>query len=337
MEESSESEIEKKVGVKISELMKEVDQIITFLRALSDDVGLRFNKLLAQIDNMVAPLTNTVIKMEEAADHLTTFRESTQKALETLSQLGQRSEQALKAIESFRPPDLGEAADQVVAIRDESTRALEAVKMISEAAKQVPRGVTAGEVQLPELGEVTEQISTIREAGSKALETIRDLEEATKRMQQDLLGLQAPAAREAAPTPPTRPTVPVGGPPIPPSPPSDRKVAPPSAATPSPTPPVSKGGFTTGPRMFSSSVDQVFQSIEESINFNAGAVAKAILDVRDKVMTMTRKFGAIYELASTARELARYPERPLDKREKDAIMDKVGGWKQKLSEALGSS
>lgn len=89
--------------------------------------------------------------------------------------------------------------------------------------------------------------------------------------------------------------------------------------------------------MASSSVDQIFQPIEEAMNFNAGAVAKAILDVRDKVMTMTRKFGAIYELASTARELARYPERPLERRERDTIMEKVVGWKQKLSDALGSS
>jgi len=335
LEESSESEIEKKVGVKVSELMKEVDQIITFLRALSDDVGLRFNKLLAQVDNMVAPLTNTVIKMEEAADHLTTFRENTQKALETVTLLGTRSEQALKAIESFQPPDLGDAANQVAAIRDESKKALEAVRMISGAVKQIPGGAAAGvEIQLPELGEVTEQISTIKEAGSKALETIKDLEEATRRIERDLLGLRTPAAKEAAPTPATQPTPPVGGPPVPPSPPQERKVAPPPAAAPPPAPAPSRAGSALGPRMYAGSVDQIFQPIEEAINFNAGAVAKAILDVRDKVMTMTRKFGAIYELASTARELARYPERPLDKREKDAIMDKVGGWKQKLSDAL---
>ena len=77
--------------------------------------------------------------------------------------------------------------------------------------------------------------------------------------------------------------------------------------------------------------------VEEAINFGAGAVAKAILDARDKVMTMTRKFAAIYELASTARELAKYPERPLDKREKDGIMEKVATWKQKLADAIGSS
>jgi len=332
LEESSESEIEKKVGVKVSELMKEVDQIITFLRALSDDVGLRFNKLLAQIDNMAAPLTNTVIKMEEAADHLTTFRESTQAAIETVSLLGERSAEALKAMGAFRAPDLGEAANQVAAIREESSKALEAVKMISGAARQVPGGAGPGvEVQLPELGEVTEQIITLKETGSKALETIRDIQEAMERIQRDLLALRAPAAKEVTPIPPTQPTAPVGGPPVPPSPPPERKVAPP------PVPPPSRAGFTPGSRMFSSSVDQVFQPIEESINFNAGAVAKAILDVRDKVMTMTRKFGAIYELASTARELARYPERPLDKREKDAVMEKVGGWKQKLSEALRSS
>lgn len=73
--ETEETEIEKKVGMKTNDLIKEVDQIITFLKALTDDVGLRVNKLLAQVDNMVAPLTNTVIKLEEVAEHLTLFRE----------------------------------------------------------------------------------------------------------------------------------------------------------------------------------------------------------------------------------------------------------------------
>jgi hypothetical protein len=98
LEENVETEIEKKIGVKINELMKEVDEIITFLKALGEDVGLRLNKLFAQIDNIVVPLTNTVIKMEEAADHLTTFRETSQRALESMKKLEDASNQAAQGV-----------------------------------------------------------------------------------------------------------------------------------------------------------------------------------------------------------------------------------------------
>jgi hypothetical protein len=342
LEDRSEMEIERKVGVKVSELMKEIDQIITFLRALNDDVGLRFNKLLAQVDNMTAPLTNAVIKMEEVTDQLTSFRESAQKVLGAAPLSAQQSAQG-KVPVSLQTADMGDVAKQVAAIRDETSKALEAVRMISEATKKVPTGKGAGEVQLPQLGEVTEQMSTIKEAGLEALQTIRNLEEATKRVQREMLSSEASAARAATQTPARQPTpatqtgTSAGGPPISSSTPTERKTTPPPAPTAAPAPPPSKPVSTLKSRSLPSSVEPVFQPVEEAINSNAGAVAKAILDARDKIMNMTRKFGAIYELASAARDLARTPERPLDRKERDAVMEKVASWKQKLSDALSSS
>ncbi len=353
-----ESELEKKIGVKVNELMKEVDQIITFLRALSEDVGLRLNKLFAQIDNIVVPLTNTVIKMEEAADHLTTFRETTQRVLESLALLETTSKQAQVGLESFKAPDLNEAVTQVAAIRTEGLKTLETVKQISEAAKALPSGQPAATAGLNE-GDV----SAIRDESQKALETIKSVEETTmklvetgsstletlpevqrtaKQVLQDFQNIGTPSPGEAEPAPApqrpstkapstrvpaagreTRPTYGGGPPPPPPEP-----VA---------APPPSRGTGAQTPRVYSSSAEQLFSPVEDALNYTAGAVAKAILDARDKIMGMTRKFVAIYDLASTARELAKFPQRTLDRREKEVILDKLASWKSKLSEALAQS
>jgi hypothetical protein len=358
LEENVESELEKKIGVKVIELMKEVDQIITFLRALSEDVGLRLNKLFAQIDNIVVPLTNTVIKMEEAADHLTTFRETTQRVLESLALLETTSKQAQVGLESFKAPDLNEAATQVAAIRAEGLRTLETVKQISEAAKALPSGqadagagATKGEVTamrdesqraLEAIKSVEETTMKLVETGSSTLETLREVQRTSKQVLQDVQNIGIPSPREAEPAPAperpstkappprasaaereTRPTFGGGPPPPPPE---------PAAA-----PPPSRGTGAQTPRVYSSSAEQLFNPVEDALNYTAGAVAKSILDARDKIMGMTRKFVAIYDLASTARELARFPQRALDRREKEVILDKLASWKSKLSEALAKS
>lgn len=355
MEENVESEIEKRIGVKINELMKEVDQIITFLKALSDDVGLRLNKLFAQVDNIVVPLTNTVIKMEEAADHLTTFRETTQRVLESLGLLETNSKQALLSLESFKAPDLNEAATQVAAIRVEGIKALETVKQLSEAAKTLPSGKASpsseGEISAirGESQKALETIKSIQEAsrrlvetGSSTLETLKEAQRASKQVLESVQSIEVPSPREAgtavAPQAPpaksssqrvpivereTRPAFGGGPPPPPPEP----------AAAPAPT----KATGVSSSRLYSTSAEQMFAPVEEALNSSAGAVAKSILDARDKIMGMTRKFVAIYDLASTARELARFPQRTLDRREKEVILDKLASWKSKLSEAIAQS
>jgi hypothetical protein len=273
---------------------------------------------------------------------LTSFRESTQKALGAMSLSAQQSTPGRIPM-SLPAPDLGDVGKQVAAIRDETSKALEAVRMISEATKKVPIGKGPGvEVQLPELDEVTEQISTIKEAGLEALQTIRNLEEATKRVHREMLGPETPTTKATTQAtskqlmPPTQSTAPTGGPPIPSTAPSEREAAPALAPAAAPVPPASKPAPTLRSRSLPSSVGPILQPIEEALNSNAGSVAKAILDARDKIMNMTRKFGAIYELASAARDLARTPERPLDRKERDAIMEKIEVWKQKLSDALSS-
>jgi hypothetical protein len=354
LEDNVETEIEKRVGIKVNELMKEVDQIITFLRSLSDDVGLRLNKLFAQVDNIVVPLTNTVIKMEEAADHLTTFRETSQRALESLAMLETSSKQALISLESFKPPDLNEAAAQVAAIRTESVKALEAVKGLAATSKTLPAGKAApsSEADLAAMREESQKaLEAIKslgdaskrlvETGSNTLETIKEAQRASKQVLENMQNIQIPSARESGilvePQAPTarsspqravsieRETKPAfgGGPPPPPE-----TIA---------APPPSRVAGGSGPRAYSTSADQMFSPVEEALNSTAGAVAKSILDARDKIMGMTRKFAAIYDLASTARELAKYPQRTLDRREKEAVMDKLTSWKSKLSEALAQS
>jgi hypothetical protein len=81
----------------------------------------------------------------------------------------------------------------------------------------------------------------------------------------------------------------------------------------------------------------MFAPVEEALNSTAGNVARSILDARDKIMSMTRKFVAIYDLASTARELARFPQRSLDRREREVILDKLATWKSELAKALAQS
>lgn len=355
MEENVESEIEKRVGVKVNELMKEVDQIITFLRALSEDVGLRLNKLFAQVDNIVVPLTNTVIKMEEAADHLTTFRETSQRTLESLAVLETSSKQALISLESFKAPDLNEAAAQVAAIRTESVKAIETVKELTAAAKTLPSGKAAissegdltamrGESQkaLEAIKSLEQASRKLVETGSNTLETLKEAQRASKQVLENVQSIQVPStgaaetpiAPQASPAkaPPQRATTveretrPAfgGGPPPPPQ----ESVA---------TPPPSRAAASSGPHIYSTSAEQMFSPVEEALNSTAGAVAKSILDARDKIMGMTRKFVAIYDLASTARELARFPQRTLDRREKEVILDKLMTWKSKLTEALGQS
>lgn len=343
--ETEETEIEKKVGMKTNDLIKEVDQIITFLKALTDDVGLRVNKLLAQVDNMVAPLTNTVIKLEEVAEHLTLFRESTQRSLEALKLLEESSKQTLEGLQSFKAPDIGEATKQVVAIRTESEKALGAVRTINESlqaaktpslqpaeASEVSRRI----VESLNLGEVNAQMITLKETGLQALEAVRGLEKASRTALQTLQGTKVSAARETAPEQPAVPAA------TPPSLSADRRAIPTSGGPPpSMTPSLSQAPSRPppmygAPRAVSSSVDEIFGPIEEAMNMNAGTAAKAILDVRDRIMGMTRKFGAIYDLAQVARDLNRYPGRSLDRNEKQSLIEKVMGWKVKLSEAMGS-
>jgi hypothetical protein len=355
LEESTESEIEKRIGVKVNELMKEVDQIITFLRALSEDVGLRLNKLFAQVDNIVVPLTNTVIKMEEAADHLTTFRETSQRTLESLAILETTSKQALVGLESFKAPDLNEAATQVAAIRTEGVKALETVKQLAEAAKTLPSGKASpsGQGELTAIsGESRKALEAIKsleeasqrlvETGSNTLETLKEAQRASKQVLDNVHNIGIPSPRE--PEAPVEPQAP------PAKAPSRRAAAveretrpafgggpPPPPPEPVAAPPPSRAPATSSSHIYSTSAEQMFAPVEEALNSTAGTVAKSILDARDKIMGMTRKFVAIYDLASTARELARFPQRTLDKREKEVILDKLMTWKSKLSEALTQS
>jgi hypothetical protein len=354
LEENVETEIEKRVGIKINELMKEVDQIITFLRALSEDVGLRLNKLFAQVDNIVVPLTNTVIKMEEAADHLTTFRETSQRALESLAMIETSSKQTLVSLESFKPPDLTDAAAQVAAIRMESVKALEAVKGLAATSKTLPSGKAApsSEADLAairaESQKALEAIKSVEDAskrmvetGSNTLETIKEAQRASKQVLENVQNIQIPSVGETAT--PVEPRAPTEKAPPQRAAPSERETrrtfggGPPPPPEEVPPPPPSRAAARSGPHVYSSSADQMFAPVEEALNSTAGALAKSILDARDKIMGMTRKFVAIYDLASTARELARYPQRTLDRREKEAILDKLASWKQKLSEALAQS
>jgi hypothetical protein len=364
LEENVETEIEKKIGVKINELMKEVDEIITFLKALGEDVGLRLNKLFAQVDNVVAPLTNTVIKMEEAADHLTTFRETSERVLEDMKKFREASKQATDGVSSFKMPELDVVTRQVNDVRNESSKALETVKLINEAAAQAvqsgtgsaapaaPGGMAAISDQSQKALEAMRSIeemsvrlseelkSSIRDATDSALAAIRDVQSRAKQGQYEApveqiappKETQARGVREA-------PTSPKGGPPLPPRPETPEREtrtvpAQQPGFAPAPSPPPAKAAAAPTTRIYSSSAEQVFNPIEESLNSTAGALAKAILDVRDRIMGMTRKFGAIYDLASTARELARYPQRTLDRREKEVIMEKLTGWRAKLAEAM---
>jgi ATP-dependent protease HslVU (ClpYQ) peptidase subunit len=359
LEERVETELEKKIGVKVNELMKEVDETITFLKALGEDLGLRLNKLFAQVDNIVAPLTNTVIKMEEAADHLTTFRETSQRVLEGMRKFDEASKKAIEGMASFKMPELDVVTRQVNEVRSESHKALETVKLINEAAAQVVQSGTGGVAHA-----ASSDLAAIGGEGQRALQAMHSLEEMSKRLPEELrasirdaaesaLGsirsveprsrqvpmaegertasareTQAPAQREPSSTP-------KGGPPIPPAPETTERERRTIAAQPSPpTPPLAKVSAAPSTRIYSSSAEQIFNPIEESLNSTAGALAKAILDVRDRIMSMTRKFGAIYDLASTARELARYPQRTLDRREKDVIIEKLNSWRTKLAEAM---
>jgi hypothetical protein len=353
LEENVESEVEKRIGLKVNDLMKEVDQIITFLRALSEDVGLRLNKLFAQVDNIVVPLTNTVIKMEEAADHLTTFRETSQRTLESLAILETQSKQALVSLESFKAPDLNEAAAQVAAIRTESVKALEAVKGLTTASKALPtgKGGPSGEGDLSAIrGESQKALEAIKsledtsrklvQAGSDTLDTLREAQRASKQVLENVQSIQIPSAGETEATiapqaPPAKASSQRaavaerearsafgGGPPPPPE--TFTASAPSRAVAPS-------------SRTTSTSADQMFAPVEEALNSTAGNVARSILDARDKIMSMTRKFVAIYDLASTARELARFPQRSLDKREREVILDKLATWKSELAKALAQS
>jgi hypothetical protein len=364
LEENVETEIEKKIGVKINELMKEVDETITFLRALGEDVGLRLNKLFAQIDNIVVPLTNTVIKMEEAADHLTTFRETSERVLGAMTRAEEASKQAVDGMSALKVPEFAALTKQVNEVRNESYKALETVKLINEAAAQAVESRPGGAAAAPA------DASAMSAGSQRALEAIRSAEETARRLSDELkasireatesaLGAirgvgssarqalqetegepiaparEAPTMREAAP-------IPKGGPPIPSRPAvSERETRtaaapPPPVSQPSSPPPVKTAPAPTT-RIYSSSAEQVFNPIEESLNSTAGALAKAILDVRDRIMGMTRKFGAIYDLASTARELARYPQRTLDRREKEVIVEKLASWRSKLSDAMSQS
>lgn len=361
-----ETEIEKKIGVKVNELMKEVDEIITFLKALGEDVGLRLNKLFAQVDNIVVPLTNTVIKMEEAADHLTTFRETSQRALESMKKLEDASNQATQGVGSLKMPELDDLSKQVSEVKNESYKALETVKLINESAAQAvergsggraPAAAATGDFaamgaegqkaleamrSLEELSRrLSEELKTsIREASDSAIESIRDVESRSRQTLQGAQVVSTAQPREApSGAPREAPSMPKGGPPIPQRPPAmeqeTRSTV--AAPTPPPAPPPVRSPPPPATHIYSSSAEQVFNPIEESLNSTAGALAKAILDVRDRVMGMTRKFGAIYDLASTARELARYPQRTLDRREKEVIMEKLASWRAKLSDAMGQS
>jgi hypothetical protein len=361
LEENVETETEKKVAVKVNELMKEVDDLITFLKALGEDVGLRLNKLFAQVDNIVVPLTNTVIKMEEAADHLTTFRETSEKVLNSLTKLEDTSNQAVGNISSFKMPELEGVGKQVNDIRDESLKALETVKLINEAAAKTVESasgagapvtagaeniaaVSAGSQQALEamrsLEELSKKLSdefkaSIKEASEAAIDSIHEVEQKTKQVLQEAQVARMPLPREAEPTMPREVApAPRGGPPLPRPPAAEQETRGTTPAPPAPSPASSRAASA---HIYSSSAEQVFNQVEESLNSTAGALAKSILDARDKIMGMTRKFGAIYELASTARELARYPQRTLDRREKEIILEKLASWRGKLAEAMSQS
>jgi ATP-dependent protease HslVU (ClpYQ) peptidase subunit len=362
LEENVETEIEKKIAVKINELMKEVDEIITFLKALGEDVGLRLNKLFAQVDNIVVPLTNTVIKMEEAADHLTTFRETSQRALDSMKKFEDASKQVIEGMDAFKVPEFDVLTKQINEVRNESYKALETVKLINEAAAQAVQSgagtgapAAAGDVAAMGSGsqraleamrsveELSRRLSdelkaSIREASESAVGTIRDVESRTRQVLQEVQGTQEPPSREVQPpTPREAPPVPKGGPPLPPV--TERETHPTVTATPPPPPAQAPSRVSAPPstHIYSSSSEQIFNPIEQALDSTAGALAKAILDARDRIMGMTRKFGAIYDLATTARELARYPQRTLDRREKEVIIEKLASWRSKLSDAMSKS
>ena len=301
--------------------------------------------------------------MEEAADHLTTFRETSERVLEEIRKFEEASKQAIDGMTSFKMPELDVMAKQVNEVRNESYKALETVKLINEAAAQVVQSGTgsatpaasgdvaamSGESQkaleaMRSIGEMSTRLTeelkaSIKDASESALGAIRDVESRAREVF-GAEGAQIAPARETQAPLQREPTIaPKGGPPIPPRPETTERerrtaTAQPPPLSPPPSPPPTKAAAAPTTRIYSSSAEQVFNPIEESLNSTAGALAKAILDVRDRIMGMTRKFGAIYDLASTARELARYPQRTLDRREKEVIIEKLTSWRAKLAEAV---
>jgi hypothetical protein len=110
---------------------------------------------------------------------------------------------------------------------------------------------------------------------------------------------------------------------------------PPLITTPKPTPPLaspSKPASTVGPPM--TDVFKLLDSIKEKAKSRITAIvlANEMEQTRDAIVKIFRWHPALYELATFARRLKKYPEgAPLDNETRALLLEKVEEWKNRIN------